>query len=233
MAVREKSEREALMKMPGFTVGVLADSALRMMKLARPICPYSEMKVKLDRDNKIIPVDLGLPPNCQRAGGAWWVDCEAAGHDPYFTNRVWYTTHDKMGVDEDGDTVVVGVKKVKHEERYPNIAQVAIALRINNGLGVVKAIQQKGYKRLADLGYEEVCQMRNCQKSVNPKCKSVIFGDFCSTAHLQLVAADREGVILTRIGTGLDTGKEAQVRQKRAKQLREVVVGATDESYGG
>jgi hypothetical protein len=228
MTVATEKKSTTLKKMPGFTSGLLADSALRMIKLARPICPNSKIKVELDANGRIIPVDTGADPNCQRAGGEWWIACETKGHNPYFTTRVWYTKHDKLGQDEDGDTVVVGTKMVKHEEKYPNMSQVAISPRVNSGKGAVDAIAKKGFKRVGDIGYEEVCQMRNCQKPVSPKFKSRQYGDYCSVEHLQLIAADRNGIMLVQTGTGLDTGLEEKTRGERNKQLREAAWASTD-----
>lgn len=219
--------KQGLKRIPGFSQGVRLNAAQRMVKLNQPICPNSKTKFEKDRDGRLIPVEKGPDTqNCQLAGGRWWEACEAAGHDPYFTTRVWYTPKDKLEEQEiDGQTVLVktGEYLVPHSEKVPNIAQVAVNLRINNGRGAEDKIKKHGFRRLTEAGYSEVCQFRNCQKDVSPKGTSRKYGSYCSLEHLQLIAADAESIMLTQ-GALLPADSQ-RARQKREKQLREIVVG--------
>lgn len=218
---------KALKKIPGFSQGVRANAAQRMVKLNRPICPNSKQEFERDRDGRLVPKEKGPDTqNCQLAGGRWWEACEEAGHNPYFATRTWYIPEDKLEEIEPGKWVKTGEYFIKHQEVVPNIAQVAINIRINNGRGAEDAIKNKGFRRLRDAGYEEVCQFRNCQKPVSPKGTSRKYGEYCSLEHLQLIAADAESIMLTQGALLPVDSKRAQ--QKREHQLREISVGAVE-----
>jgi hypothetical protein len=221
-----------LEKIPGLSRGVRVNSAQRMVKLNRPICPNSRTEYDIDRTGKVIPKPN--PPdrmNCQEEGGEWWVRCEERGHNPYFSTRKWHTTQDKLEETElpDGTKAFVktGEYLIPHEEKVPNIAQVAVNLRINSGEGAKRAVRMKGFRRLKDAGYEEVCQFRNCQKEVTKRGTSRKYGAYCSIEHLQLIAADQESIMLTQ-GAALPVDSQ-RAEQKRQKQLREIVVGEVDQ----
>ena len=221
--------KKDLKDIPGFSQGVRANSAVRMVKLARPICPNSKTKMVKNEEGTWVRANADVQ-NCQLAGGKWWIDCEALGHDPYFTNRVWYEPQDIVEEDENGDQIVTGQKRVKHVNRYPNVAQVAQTIRINQGKGVQKKIDQHGFKRLAELGYNEVCQFRNCQKPVSKLGKGRPgFGDFCSREHLTLVAANEQSVMLHYPSQELNATEYGKVVQSRDRQLREMAAIAAAE----
>lgn len=210
-----------LEKLPGFTVGLRDNAAIRMRKLARPICPNSKLNMVKDEEGKWVPAEV-QPQNCQRAGGAWWEQCEDTGHDPYFTNRVWYEPQDRIEEDEAGNQIVTGTIRIKHVNRYPNIAQVAIALRINSGRGAERAVKMKGFKRLPDIGYEEVCQFRNCQRSLSGQHNSVTYGNYCGMPHLSLAAASEDGLALHIVNDALNGQEAPKVQRLRDKELREI-----------
>lgn len=216
-------------KIPGFSQGVRLNAAQRMIKLNRPICPNSHVEMEWDRNGK--PVAKERDPNsqnCQMAGGRWWIDCEAAGHDPYFSTRKWYTTEDIIEADpeREGRFLKTGESLIAHESRLPNLAQVAINIRINNGKGAVEAINNKGFRRLRDAGYEEVCEFRNCQKSVVKTAISRQYGSYCSKEHLQRIAADAESIMLIQ-GAILPVDSK-RAAQKLAHQLREISIGTVE-----
>lgn len=212
--------------LPGYSTGVRANSAVRMVKLVRPICPNSKLKMVRDADTgKWVPADI-QPQNCQLMGGEWWKYCEEQGHDPYWTNRVWYSPQDIIEEDEDGNQIVTGTKRIKHVNRYPNIAQVSASIRHNSGQGAKRKIQLNGFKRLADVGFEEVCQFRNCQKPLDPKFSNTNYGSYCSLEHLSLIGADVEGILLHYPDVNLNGQEYDKIRKARAKQLREAAQGA-------
>jgi len=216
---------EKLKKIPGFSVGVRENSAVRRMVLAAPVCPYSRVEMERTTDGRYVVKDRGPSQvNCQRAGGKWWLDCESRGHDPYFSTRVWYTTEDVL----DENSVVTGVKKIRHEEKLLNTVSVPLGRRFHSGRGVINSIEKKGRRRLSELGYQEVCQFRNCQNPVSANAKSQAFGEFCSSRHLQLVAADAQGIFLVQFTGRTEMGSEERIQQEREKQLREAAAFAKD-----
>jgi hypothetical protein len=218
---------EELKDIPGFSQGVRINSAMRMMKLGRPICPNSKVEYQRDTTGRYVPQEKGPDTaNCQLAGGKWWIECGRIGHRPYIRIRKWQTTEPVIEVDDEGRSVIRGEQVFYHQTEEPNVAQVAVALRINNGRGAVEAIEQKGFKRLPDLGFNEVCQFRNCQKPTLPEGTSRKFGAYCGVEHLSLIAADAEGVVLTQVNSGISGEKTRKSQQRRDRQLREILVGA-------
>jgi hypothetical protein len=228
MTTLKESLEKKLKKIPGNSSGVRANSQLRMKKLAQPICPFSKIEMERDYKGDWVPKKGPTDPmrqNCQRAGGAWWKDCVAKGHNPYFREVVWYVTEDEF----DDDGLLTGTKKFRRSMVMPNIKQVAISPRINNGLGARYAKQRKGCVELPDIGYAEVCQYRGCHNDVSPNCKSLRYGNYCCTEELALVAADQQGTALHRpnlmLNGPVDMPKFARERQK---QLREAAAFAKE-----
>lgn len=216
-------KKAPLKKLPGFSQGVRANAAVRMVKMAAPICPNSVHKYEKDRDGRLVPVAQAPNlQNCQLAGGEWWKDCEARGHNPYFSNRVWYTKEDVWETDEAGESILTGTKTRRHQELVPNVVQVASDIRHNSGQGVNRAITKKGRIRLEEIGYESPCQFRNCQRPVAANAKSVPFGNYCSQEHLALVAANENQIALLQI-TGLEGTQSTKAKMVREKQLREAL----------
>lgn len=213
--------KEMLDKLPGFSQGVREGAALRDVTLAQPICPNSQIRGRIIDGKYEAPVIGPGDENCQLEGREWWVNCDARGHDPYFRDVTRYVTVDIEEEDpETGETFVVGTKKRKLKARAVNATQVSPSVSHNSGMGVSRKIRYLGFRRLKDLGFTEVCQYRGCQKE--PLYRSEGLGDYCSTEHLNLVAAAEDGEFLTKTDTsGLASGYEAQAERKRRKQLQE------------
>lgn len=221
---------EATKTIPGFTQGVRVNAALRDMKLAQPICPHS--KVEMERDALGVPRPKDVGPsttNCQREGGKWWESCEKRGHDPFYTTHKWFVPQDVLEETSPGVWKKTGTDLIAHEERTLNVTAVAISIRHNQGKGVIKAIQNKGFKRLKDMGYYEVCQFRACQKPVSSKWKSKKYGEYCSRDHMALVAADHEGVALTYVHSEFNADHLTREQRRRDRELSEVLIGAVDD----
>jgi len=206
---------DKLKQIPGFSQGVRANSAMRMMKLAAPICPNSQRK----RNSDGTFAEIGQ--NCQLAGGKWWEMCESLGHNPYFRTRTYYESVDIV----DAEGFITGTKQKPVTVTLPNIVQVPIARRMHNGQGVVNSMAKKGRKRLRDIGYEEVCQFRNCQNPIDPRSRSRAFGEYCSNDHLSLIAADQQSIMLPQV-FGFEGAAVEQTRQNRARLLREATATA-------
>lgn len=225
----------APLRIPGFSQGVRDNAAMRRLVMNAPICPHSQKQYTKDQYGNMVPKETG-EQNCQLAGGQWWVDCEARGHDPYFTTKVHYTVEDVYETDAQGRDIKVGEQRIAHREIRPNLVTVPMNRRINNGKGVIDSMQKKGRRRLRDAisphspaGYIEVCQFRNCEKPVNPKYHSIPLGDYCSRGHFQLSAANEKGIKLHQLGTNLDTGSEERIAMERDQQLAQATWLRTDE----
>lgn len=216
------SAKEVLATLPGYSQGVRAGAALRDVTVGQPVCPKSQIRGKMVNGN-YEPPEIGPgDENCQLAGGEWWVECEAKGHDPYFRTIVVYRTVDIEETDENGDVFVVATKKKKTEARVVNATQVSPSIMHNSGMGLARKMRYRGFKRLRDLGFAEVCQYRGCQKE--PTYRSAGLGDYCSLEHLNLVAAREEQQFLTQTDVqGLNAGYEVQSARKRRKQLQETM----------
>lgn len=227
--VATKSMETQLKKIPGNNSGVRVNAPLRMKKLGQPICPFSKIEMERDYKGDWVPKKGPTDPtrqNCQLQGGAWWKDCVAKEHNPYFREVVWYVTEDEF----DSDTgELSGTKKFRRSMTLPNIKSVAISPRVNSGLGVRKAKNQKGCVELKELGYREVCQYRGCHNDVNPGSKSIRYGDYCCDQELALVAADQQGVALHRPNLMLNgLIDEPKFVRARDQQLREAISFAKD-----
>ena len=216
------AEKKELKKIPGFSQGVRVNAAGRMVKMAVPICPNSKMEFISTPEGRRIPKQETDPhrQNCQKLGHGWWKYCEEQGHDPYFTTKVWYEKVPDYGPDPDnpGDTILLKERTVKRETKYPNISQVAAYTHVNGGRGVIFSMERKGFKRLREIGYEEVCQFRNCQKEIKFTSK---VGQYCSQEHAALVAADAQSLFLLQYTGRFEAGAEMEAQQKRARGLIE------------
>ena len=203
---------------PGFSQGVRENSAIRMKKMVQPICPHSQTKYDTTPEGKLVPRrDAGQQPNCQIRGGQWWKECETLGHDPYNRTRIWYSKEDQFDTDSTGEQVQTGVRTVRHEDKIPNIAQVAAHIRVNSARGPELKKQNAGFRDLVEMGFDPVCEMRNCQKPVEFTSN---YGEYCSRNHAALCAADGLGKYVTQIPGLFDQGMEVDVRMKRREQLR-------------
>ena len=223
-----------LKKLPGFTMGVRTNSSVRMVKLASPICPYSKKEMERTPDGRYVPATnpSGIA-NCQLGKGEWWVECEKRGHDPYYRTKVSYVNKDVWEQDEDGNDILTDTKTIRREERVPNFIQCPVGLRYGGAndpaFKINRSQRMKGRKRLVEVGYEEVCQYRNCQQPVNKRYRSRKVGEYCSGEHLDLVAADHLEIALVQMTGRFELGEETKLQRKREQQLREARVYALGE----
>lgn len=207
-----------LKTIPGFSQGVRENSSIRMVKMIQPICPYSQKEYDTTPEGKLVERrSAGQQPNCQRRGGRWWEECEAAGHNPYYRKRIWYSKQDIFETDDTGEQVKTGERTVRHEDEIPNVAQVAAHIRVNSGRGPQFKHDQSGFRYLHEMGFEEVCEYRNCQKPVGYES---VYGNYCTKNHAALAGADALQVNVTQIGPGFDQGHEMQIRMRRQEDLQ-------------
>jgi hypothetical protein len=209
-----------LKEIPGWSQGVRDNAAIRMVKMIRPVCLHSQKEYEQTPEGRIIERRTpGQEPNCQTRGGAWWETCEALGHNPYYRKRVWYSKQDVFETDAaTGEQVKTGDRVVRHEDEIPNIKQVPAHVRVNSGRGPQFRHDNRGYRYLPEMGFAEVCEMRNCQKPV--KVES-LYGKYCSSNHAALCGADALGTNLQYIHGEFEQGKEVDLRMRRNRELRE------------
>ena len=208
-----------LSKIPGFSQGIRDNASVRMVKMMQPICPFSQFEIDVTPEGKLVPRREPRPDrqNCQKRGRGWWDYCVEQGHDPYFRTRVWYSKKD-LFEEQDGEQVKTGERTVRHEEKRPNIAQVAAHVRVNSGRGPALSYRNKGFRTLEDFGYAPVCEYRNCQNEVKVTSR---MGGYCSMYHAALIGADGAQEFLTQTAAPLNQGGEDKVAIKRQKQLQE------------
>jgi len=222
------AKKEELKVLPGFSQGVKPTAAARMITMARPICPNSKITMELDHNGRPVPIKRPSEPNCQLnyEDPHWWETCEAKGHDPYYTTHKWYTTEDIIEDDDSGRLVKKGERMIPHTERVLNTAQVGAALNINNGKGPMEAIERKGFKLLRQMGYDEVCQFRNCQKPIQPEGISRKYGRYCSKEHLSLIGIVADEMVMPVVETHLSGFDTTKAIKKRERLMNEVLLGS-------
>jgi len=131
-------------------------------------------------------------PTCRECQGPdapanWWANC---GHDPYFTKKPHikkverYETELIDGVERE---VLAGTDTRTYLVREPNITEVVVTARANDGRGVEKK-QRYGFKQLPDIGYAPMCEMYGCGKAF--PTVDTQYGVYCSENHAKLCVAD-------------------------------------------
>ena len=149
-----------------------------------------------------------------RAG--WWEECEASGHNPYWT--VTETIRQEDVVDEEG--FVTGQRQKLVTKEFLNVIQVPMSPRHDAGQSVAGAIA-RGARFLPDMGYQNVCMMRNCENTSTLRWD---FGEFCNERHARLVYADLRKVMLIVHAAG-----EEIAGQTMEDQLQELYLGPAKE----
>lgn len=219
-------KKEPGKQLPGFSIGVRENAAIRDVIVAQPICPNSQIRGKMVDGHYEAPEIGPGDENCQLAGWGWWTRCEELGHNPYFMTRERVVTRPKYEEDADGDMVLVSEKKVLLRQEVLNVTSVSPAPFFNSGGTIRRKMQNHGFKRLGEFGYDEVCQFRSCQKPI--RIKNSTYGNYCSMDHLQLSASRIEEAFLTRTDHPFLAGKERRAERKRKGQLRNAVEGIVD-----
>ena len=170
-------------KLPPTQVGVRETINTRRILMVRPVCPIQDDPEKdgYTGENK-----------CSLEGLGWWVKCEERGHDPYY--RIEQTIKTRPLIEEvDGKKLVVGQEQTVIERKRLNAASVALTTRVNSGRGPTLKHDRFGFKFLQELGYDPVCEFRNCELPVKVKSR---YGFFCGDRHARLVGADVEVIVL-------------------------------------
>lgn len=218
-AVADEQDGGPLKRLDGF--GSNRSTAIRDIVLAQPICPKSQIRGKIVA-GQYEPPEIGPDDgNCQRAGKGWWNLCSDKGHNPYWRSVRVYHTVDVTETDpETGEEWVVDTRKKVVKADKLNATRVSPQISHNSGIGIGIKMRDHGFRRISDFGYAEVCQFGGCQNIPTMRCQ---YGDYCSEAHMNLVAAKEEGVFLANHPTGtFDAEDQKKIERFREKQLREV-----------
>lgn len=184
---------------------------LRMIKMVAPQCDPCQAEFRGDPDKGGFPTKR------------WWNDCP---HDPYFTVVPAKTEIVPVyKTDEDGRKLKVGEEEVVVADEYKrlNLRQVAQSLRINAGRGPEKKRNGFGFKYVQELGYEPVCEYRNCE---SPSILTSAYGNYCSKLHARLIGLDVEAETVVLHGGEFGGGSKSQKAFDR--QLRNINLSDND-----
>jgi len=174
---------------------VSENAAIRMIRMAIPLCPIDDTPEIKQRDGSYKPnPNFTGELNCQQAYkfnnmGRWDVDkCVELGHNPY------YSTFRRPILEEvlDDDGYVIDTRTRYKVEKRLNVIQVSDNNRHSSGLEVQLALA-RGCKFLEDFGMSPPCEFRNCSR---PQMIDTRYGKFCSERHARLVGADKQQKLL-------------------------------------
>jgi len=188
--------------------------------LAMPVCPKSQIRGRVVNGH-YEPPEIGPDDtNCQLAGGQWWKMCDEKGHDPYWSTKQRVVTRVKYEVDAEGDKIPVE-KRIVVEDKSLNVTSVSTSVRLGSGQSVRWKKRYFGYRPISDFGYAEACHLGRCQEPAT--IVSQPYGQFCSTEHLQMAAADDNEIVLVRDDHEFSLGEERKIQRLRKRQLRNAV----------
>lgn len=139
-------------------------AAVRCEKMLRPICNTCQ---------KGLDTLVG-----------WEKTCE---HEPYWSLQPKVIKTPKYETDEDGDLVLVDTEIRTKMVKIPNIAEIVISPRHNDGRGVEKQ-KAKGFIPVTSGGVAPMCDMYGCGRAW-PAIRTN-YGDYCSELHAKLCVAD-------------------------------------------
>lgn len=200
---------------PSWRRGTRLGVGQRTIKMLRPICAICQ-----GEDN--VPAD-------------WAQHCE---HSPYVTTvatprkkTLYEGDRDKDGKPV-GPQKIVGTETIEEYEARPNVVEVALSRRVNQGQGVRRGVMYKGYIRPDELrspefpdGIAPACQYRGCKYQQD--LKEYRSGVFCREIEAALVQGDFDAKILEVPGL-MDT-EERRSQRKRAGQLAALAAEAKGE----
>lgn len=155
-----------------------AQSGLRAVKMARPIC---EQGCQGSMDSALRWMDTCKHGPAEKDGSPYWRMRQhikkVAAYEPV--------------LDAEGDPT--GEYMGKTETRMfftlePNITEVVYSMSHNSGTGVQDSIFWKGFKFLPEIGVAPMCELKGCGKAW-PDVRTLDFGDYCTIDHARLVGA--------------------------------------------
>jgi len=192
MAVEKK---ETLKEIPWEKTGLRMSAPSRTVKMIMPVCPESQSE------------DGSSQSGCETSvGGAWWVECEKRGHDPYHQAKPVSHRTPVVREQEDGRQLIVGYDEEIELVRSPRVIQVPAGVRSNSGWWPDNKRFFHGYKFPHELGYKDMCEFRNCyDPNVRFKTKA---GNYCNEEQAKMMAADLRHINL-----------EVYNAEKRADQI--------------
>lgn len=187
------AKKEDLKTLPSTSHAIRLRSAGREVKMVLPTCPEGQLR---DEQGNPTSDDCRIIANSARG---WWDTCESKGHNPYFRHIVKYRLEDNWVTNpETGEEESKGKKRIKvRDEWVPNVKGIAWSPNISSGQSVERAIIRRGAKRLYEIGYNEVCMLKNCMKPA--AFFSIRFGAYCTEKHARVAAASVSGVLFPLI----------------------------------
>lgn len=208
------AKQEQLKTLPEKSGTIRLRSAGREVKMVVPTCPEGQL-----RDEQGNPTSTDCRKEKNGARG-WWDFCESQGHNPYFRHIVKYRIEDNWVEKEDGSQEAVGKKRIKtRDEWVPNVKGIAWSPNVSSGMSIQRAMVRRGAKRLEEMGYREVCMLKNCMKPA--EFFSVRYGAYCRELHARVAAASVSGVLYPLINLeGIDAS--FALSEVEAQQLKGV-----------
>ena len=173
-------------------------AGLRMLKFLEPRCPSNR--------------HAGFV-GCEDLGGAWWEDCP---HNPWYSDVPRFSLVPEYEEERNaageltGRRILLAQKRVEWTDPRPNLTQVALSERINNGAMVIPWAASWGFV-YPDLHFSDetltVDGVETYRYRLKPFCQyadcysqSLAFtsehGDYCSKDQAKMITADETGVRL-------------------------------------
>src|SRR6266568_368775 len=156
--------------------------ALRALKMVAPRCQTCQTPETVKGGS---PRQFSWMKDCVHGAGP-------AGAEPYFSLQPKVIKTPKLEPDEDGDLTLVETAVRTKMIRVPNIVEIPISERFEDGEAVQKAASH-GFKVLPDVGLAPMCEMYGCGKAW--PTVGTDFGAYCSEVHAGLCIDDADGVM--------------------------------------
>lgn len=134
----------------------------------------------------------------------WWRSCT---HDPYWSSQRKTRKIPVWKLDpETGEEVLQEETTQTRRVRVPNILEVALISRSNDGEGPRRFHSMKGYRYLPEIGLAPMCEAHGCGRAW-PTVQTAQNGVYCSEAHAKMCVGDAQGKQTTAwIDPELDSG---------------------------
>lgn len=143
-------------------------------------------------------------------------ECEAAGHDPFYTTREVEVRIPTLE-ERDGKTFKTGEEVLIERVRTPNWEQVVDAINVGSGRHVQNALD-KGWVYPEELGYAPFCEYLSCSIQ-NPKFRTPV-GVYHHRDEGALMMLERGGRLDSTEGTAIFV-ETPQSHHRRRLQLDE------------
>lgn len=179
---------------PWERAGVRLANGGRTLKMIQPVCPES-----------------AAGSGCEMLYGAWWIECDKKGHNPYFQVGEVKTNIPEIAESESGRKLVTGYKEEIELVESVRTNQVPYTDRVGSKQMPEDKRFFHGWKFPEELGFAPMCQFRNCYEAF-PEVKTR-YGDYCREEEARMVIADERHVVL-----------EVMLPEKRQDQIEGITI---------